>query len=284
MFYVKVCATSANVCVGFDVLGLALNLENTFSFEKADDFCFVGFEKPFDQKENNLVYHAYEAVFRKVNKNLIPVKIGFQGQIPIARGLGSSSSLIVAGMLAANHILKNPLGKNELLQIGAKLEGHPDNIAPALFGGLVASYYHEGYHSINYPVSQDLKFITISPNYEVSTAKARAILPKMVSYADATANLSYIIHIPKAFESGDLKLMNDLFCDKLHEPYRKKLIKEYDMVYQICRSLGAVLAISGSGSTMLVITKNANDIEKFKIKDCQVRLLEIGKEARIEEV
>lgn len=284
MFYVKVCATSANVCVGFDVLGLTLNLENVFSFEESDDFYFVGFDKPFDQKENNLVYHAYEAVFKKVNKELIPVKIGFQGQIPIARGLGSSSSLIVAGMLAANHILKNPLNKNDLLQIGTKLEGHPDNIAPALYGGLVASYYHEGYHSITYPISKDLKFITISPNYEVSTAKARSILPKMISYEDVTANLSYIIHIPKAFSSGDLKLMSNLFCDKLHEPYRKTLIKEYDMVYQICKSLGVVLAISGSGSTMLVITKNENDIEKFKIKDCQVRLLNIGKEARIEEV
>lgn len=282
MIYIEVCATSANVCVGFDVLGLALDLKNRFTFEEKKEFSFKGFEFPFNQKENNLVFKAYSLVFERAKKKPIPVEIGFEGAVPIARGLGSSATLIVAGLLAANSFLDHLFSKDELLQLGSEIEGHPDNIAPALFGGFVASFYaSDKIHSIQYPVSSDLKFFVIIPAYQVSTEQARGILPAKLEYKRIVSNLSRIIHLPKALKEGNLELLKELFHDQLHEPYRKKLIKEYDKVKQICDEKGLALAISGSGSTMLVIGKDEQIINRLQIKDCQTMLLDIGKEAHI---
>lgn len=282
MIYIEVCATSANVCVGFDVLGLALDLKNRFTFEEKKEFSFKGFDYPFNQKENNLVFKAYSLVFERAKKKSIPVEIGFEGSVPIARGLGSSATLIVAGLLAANSFLDHLFSKEELLQLGSEIEGHPDNIAPALFGGFVASFYaSDKIHSIQYPVSSDLKFFVIIPAYQVSTEQARGILPTKLEYQRIVSNLSRIIHLPKALKEGNLELLRELFHDQLHEPYRKNLIKEYDKVKQICDEEGLALAISGSGSTMLVIGKDEQFFNRLQIKDCQTMLLEIGKEAHI---
>lgn len=140
MLRIRVEATSANVCVGFDVLGIALNLYNEFTFEKSDEFKFKGFLPEFSNIKNNMVYDSYIEVFKQLKKEPIPVTIGFNGDIPVSRGLGSSSSLIVAGVFAANEMLNRPLSKNECFDICARIEGHPDNVAPAIYGGLVASY------------------------------------------------------------------------------------------------------------------------------------------------
>lgn len=282
MIYIEVCATSANVCVGFDVLGLALDLKNRFTFEEKKEFSFKGFDYPFNQKENNLIFKTYSLVFERAKKKPIPVEIGFEGSVPIARGLGSSATLIVAGLLAANSFLDHLFSKEELLQLGSEIEGHPDNIAPALFGGFVASFYtSDKIHSIQYPVSSDLKFFVIIPAYQVSTEQARGILPAKLEYQRIVSNLSRIIHLPKALKEGNLELLRELFHDQLHEPYRKNLIKEYDKVKQICDEEGLALAISGSGSTMLVIGKDEQFFNRLQIKDCQTMLLEIGKEAHI---
>ena len=154
MFRVKVNATSANLCVGFDVLGLALDIKNEFTFEKKPCFEFEGFEDKYCTVENNLVYDSYVKVFEKLNKKPIPAKIGFKGDIPVSRGLGSSSSLIVGGVFAANHILGNPLSINDCFDICAMIEGHPDNVAPAIYGNLVASY--GGITVINFNLSETL--------------------------------------------------------------------------------------------------------------------------------
>ena len=143
MFLVKVNATSANVCVGFDVLGLALDLANEFSFEIKDEFSFKGFESRYCKKETNLVYQAYIKYFEYINMEPVKVEIGFKGNIPVSRGLGSSSSLIVAGVFAANAIMNNKLAKDELFNLCCMIEGHPDNVAPAVYGGLIASYKNE---------------------------------------------------------------------------------------------------------------------------------------------
>ena len=284
MFSVKVNATSANLCVGFDVLGLALDIQNVFTFEKANDFEFVGFEKKYCVKENNLVYFSYAKVFEKLNKEIIPVRIGFSGDIPVSRGLGSSSSLIVGGVFAANYILGNPLSKRECFDICAEIEGHPDNVAPAIFGGLVASYkVDDKFYPNIYEVSEKLKFITVIPPFELSTEEARKVLPKELPYKDIVNNLSRIVNIPRAFQNGDLELINNLFVDKLHEPYRGPLIKGFDEIKKLCNSKGVVCAISGSGSTMLLISYDyeiLNDLKKF---DYEVRTPNVGLGVLIEE-
>ena len=282
MFRIRVEATSANVCVGFDVLGLALNLYNEFTFKEADDFSFVGFETEFANKKNNLVYDSYIKVFEKLNKKVIPVEIGFKGDIPVSRGLGSSSSLIVAGVFAANKMLGNPLSKDECFDICANIEGHPDNVAPAIYGNLVASYkVNDKFVPVVYNVNNELKFIVVIPNYKLSTHEARGVLPKELSYADIINNTSRIVNIPKAFNEGNIDLLLDLFNDKMHEPYRAKLIKEYSILKDICKKEELPFAISGSGSTMLIISKDLNILNKLKNINCDIKVLEVGEGIKI---
>lgn len=285
MFKVKVCATSANLCVGFDVLGLALDLTNEFTFEIKDKFYFKGFLDKYSNCENNLVYYSYKKVFEILNKEIIPVEISFKGDIPVSRGLGSSSSLIVAGVFAANKVLNNPLSKDELFNICANIEGHPDNVAPAIYGGLVASYKdNDKYYPNIYDVSNKLKFIVAIPPYELSTSSARSALPKSLPYSDIVNNLSRIINIPKAFLDGDIELIKRLFNDKLHEPYRGKLIKEYNEIKKIANDSNSAFCISGSGSTMLIISYDDNIINKLKDFKLDIKILNVGKEVLVEEV
>lgn len=284
MLCIKVEATSANVCVGFDVLGLALGLENTFTFEKKANLSFKGFDDEYCN-ENNLVYKSYKYLFDKLGKNVIPVEIGFNGDIPVSRGLGSSSSLIIAGIFAANHFMGNPLGKDELFDICVELEGHPDNVAPAIYGGLVASYKKDNKNYPNcYRVSDKLKFIAVIPPFELSTQHARSVLPKELSYSDIVHNMSRIVNIPKAFEDGNLELLIDLFDDKMHEPYRSKLIKGYDELKAICLENNCAFAISGSGSTMLIISYDDQIISKIEHVGYDTKLLQVGNGLRIWEV
>jgi homoserine kinase len=264
MLRIKVGATSANLCVGFDVLGLALDLYNKFGFEPSDDFKFKGFKEEYLSIKNNMVYDAYTHVFKLLNKKPIPVEISFSGNIPVSRGLGSSSSLIVAGVFAANYFLGNPFDKDKLFDICANIEGHPDNVAPAVYGGLVASYKSNGSFKPNfYNVSDKLKFMAIIPPFKISTHDAREVLPKELPYKDIVNNLSRIVNLPKAFNDGNVELLKELFEDKLHEPYRGKLIKGYEDIKKICNDNGYAFAISGSGSTMLVIGYDYNIMDKL---------------------
>ncbi|MBQ3253327.1 MAG: homoserine kinase [Acholeplasmatales bacterium] len=277
MLYVKVNATSANVCVGFDVLGLSLDISNIFTFEKRKVFSFTGFENEFSNKNNNLVYSSYIEVFKRLNREPIPVEIGFSGNIPVSRGLGSSSSLIVAGVFAANYMLGGPLNKDELFNICTSIEGHPDNVAPAVYGGLVASYKKDNkFYSIKYDVSSNLKFITVIPPFKLSTEKARGVLPKNLEYNDIVHNMSRIVNLPRAFEKGDLNLLIDLFDDKLHEPYRAKLIKGYDELKRISSENNVAFAISGSGSTMLIIANDYSIIDKISSFGFEIKTPSIG--------
>lgn len=281
MLYVEVNATSANVCVGFDVLGLALKLSNIFTFEKAEDFSFVGFEEEFSSTKTNLVYDAYIKYFEYINMEPIPVRIGFKGNIPVSRGLGSSSSLIVAGIFAANQMAGRKLSKAELFNLCVKIEGHPDNVAPAVYGGLVASYKSgDGFKAIKYPVSKDLKFTAIIPPFKLSTHEARKVLPGSLDYSDIVHNMSRIVNIPKAFAKGDINLLCDLFDDRLHEPYRAKLIAGYSEIKKLCSDNNVAFAISGSGSTMLAISReNIDDL--LASVEYDKKSLEIGQGVRI---
>ena len=284
MLIVKVEATSANVCVGFDVLGIALNLVNEFTFERKNEFSFKGFDKEYLTKENNLVYEAYKTVFDYAKEELVPVEIGYKGDIPVSRGLGSSSSLIVAGIFAANHFLKNKFTKRELFDIATKLEGHPDNVAPAIFGGLVASYEKDGaYYPNIYPISKDLRFSVIIPNVCVSTHEARKVLPKELSYKDIVWNMSRIVNLPRAFSLGDIGLLKDLFSDRLHEPYRSKLIPGYDEIKNAVKDLDCAFSISGSGSTMLLVHKDIKIVDEIKDLGYEIKTLEVGKGVVVEE-
>ncbi len=284
MLRIKVEATSANLCVGFDTLGIALDIYNEFTFEKSDEFGFKGFLNEYSNVHNNLVYDSYTHIFELKGEKPVPVIIGYKGDIPLSRGMGSSSSLIVAGVFAANYFLKDKFTKDELFSICAKIEGHPDNVAPAIYGNMVASFkYEDEYYPNIYKISDKLKFGVVIPNNHVSTEQARKVMPKEYKTSDIVNNLSRIVNVPYAFTNGDLELIKKLFIDMIHEPYRKALINEYDEVKKIVENNNAVIAISGSGSTMLIISNNYDYEKELLDLGYNFKRVNIGSGVKVEE-
>ena len=182
MITVTVPATSANVGAGFDSLGLALSMHNVFTFEECDRIRISSVDGTHvPTGANNLVYRSARAVYDQLG-------------IPMARGLGSSSACIVAGILGANALLGNKLTSRQMLTLATAIEGHPDNVAPAMLGGFVTSVYDEGQvYSVKKNIDEQLAFAAFVPDFRLLTSKARAALPDMVSHKDAVYNLAVYI-------------------------------------------------------------------------------------------
>lgn len=261
---VSVPGTSANVGPGFDVAGIALSIYNTWKFEQSDKDQLEGFSSDYLKK--NMVLQAYHHYFDSFGEKYIPVKISvIKNEVPGSRGLGSSSTCIVAGLKAANEMLNRKHNDYELLALAAELEGHPDNAAPALFGGFITTWNDgNAYHPVAHPVSKDIKFIVAIPNAKISTHEARKVLPSSLSLGDIQFNASRLVNIPSAFANGDVEALRGLLEDKIHTPYRMKLIPDAEKVKAIAEKNGCAYAISGSGSTQLIITKDASVIKAFE--------------------
>lgn len=269
---IKVAATSANFCIGFDVCGIALNIYNKFEFNLSLETKLYGFDEPYSNLENNLLYYSYKYVFDLLNKEILPIEVKATCNIPISRGLGSSASLIVGGVFIANEVLNRPLSTDELFNIATKIEGHPDNVAPAIFGFFCTSYKKDDtYIHTSYDVSDKLKFIAVIPDEKVSTKFARSVLKDTYTKEEIVNNLSRIINLPKALTTGDFYLLNDLLHDSIHEPFRAKLIKEYLSIKKICDDNESILIISGSGSSMLIISKSYDIVDKIKCDNVIVK-------------
>jgi homoserine kinase len=179
-----------------------------------------------------------------------------ENEIPICRGLGSSSSLIVAGAVAANAIHGNPLSRLDLLAVCVELEGHPDNLAPALLGGLVTSYV-EAHRplAVRYNLHKSLRFTALIPDFELSTHLARSVLPKSVPFADAIFNISRAAVLLKSLEEGNEDLIRTALVDRLHQPYRAPLIPGYEELRARALESGALaFCISGAGPTLLCLS------------------------------
>lgn len=219
---VSVPATSANVGSGFDALGLAVTLYNTVTFEDSEVLEISASDGTrIPRGESNLVYRSAKGLFEKVGKQIPPLKITQTNPIPMARGLGSSSACIIAGLLGANRMLGDVLNTQELLTLATAIEGHPDNVAPALLGGLTSSVFEDGkVYSVKRNVDESLCFAAIVPDYKLLTEAARAALPKEVSHKDAVYNLSRAALVPAAFCEGRHDLLAIATEDKLHQQYR----------------------------------------------------------------
>lgn len=254
MLTIKVPASSANLGCGFDSLGLALNLYNTFTFEKSVAFVLKGFESSI--VEENLVCVAYNFVFEYLKKEVVPVKITLdETQIPISRGLGSSASCIVAGVYAANYFLDSVLSQDECLKIATMIEGHPDNVCACALGGLVSSFIKDdNVKAASYPVSQELSFFLAIPNFTLSTEAARKVMPEMFPLKDFVFTLSRAIQLPYAFAKGDIGLLKVLMDDKVHEPFRYPLIENALNIKNDFKDLEVAISISGAGSSLLLIS------------------------------
>ncbi|MEG2705761.1 MAG: homoserine kinase [Erysipelotrichaceae bacterium] len=265
MIKVRVPATSANVGPGFDSLGIALNLYCSVSFNPQDTLEILGCE-PAYANENNLIYQSFLEVFKLTKKKAPGMKITIESDIPMARGLGSSAACIVAGVVAGNYYSGMKLNKQAILSLCTKIEGHPDNITPALYGSLCASFMEESkvYHSQTI-IDPSLKFLALIPDFELSTKDAREVLPTMVNYQDAIYNVSRIAPLMKGLEEGNEELIKAALKDKLHQPYRKALIKEYDQVETIAIDHHVIgFYLSGAGPTLMGIIKHQEDLQSMK--------------------
>lgn len=264
---VRVPATSANIGPGFDSLGLALALYCNVEFcESSGGISISGCDKKYATADN-LALIAYKYTFERLGRQFDGVSVKIKSDIPVARGLGSSAALTVAGVVAANEMCGGTLTKQEILKICTELEGHPDNAAPAIYGELTASMMQDNIpYCVSYPVNENVSFIALVPPFETSTKAARALLPKKIAYCDAIHNISHTALLLKALEFGDAKLIAASLRDALHEPYRKALIPDFDRVKALALANGAAaFYISGSGSTCMGVFFEDNFHTKIEL-------------------
>ncbi len=283
---VKVPATTANLGPGFDCLGMALPIYNTITIEETvlpgtgieinvinnstndDDLLLEHI--PMD--ENSIIYKAVELLYNSIGQTPSELKITVQAQIPIAKGLGSSAAVIVGGLLAANELLGKPADEAALLSIAAEVEGHPDNVTPAIVGGLVLSSQEDDgsiiYRKLNWP--EDWTISVCIPDYELSTDISRSVLPEEVPMKDAVFNEKRMGMFIHALNTHDKELAKYALQDRLHQPYRMKLVPGLDKIIENLKHeedvIGCVL--SGAGPAILVISSRANtDRIKSIVKD-----------------
>ena len=266
MFRVSVPATSANLGAGFDSLGLALSLYNEYEFsEEGTDLIFEGVEREFQNKDN-VIFTSMQKVFLKYGYKYKGLKIKVIKQdVPISRGLGSSSSCIVAGLIGAFLIMGKEVNKEEILELAVEIEGHPDNVCPAIFGGITVSVMNDNkvfYNNIEY--KDGIKFMALIPEFNLLTKTARAVLPQKVDFKDAVYNLGRAALLMSCFANGKYELLEEATKDKLHQNYRGPLIEGYEEIHNEAFKLGALaFFISGAGPTLMTIVKEDDD--KFKL-------------------
>ncbi len=263
MIQVSVPATSANVGAGFDSLGLAGSLHNVFTFEEAEGIQISSVDGTHvPAGSNNLVYRSARVVYDQLGIPLRGLRITQRNDIPMARGLGSSSACIVAGILGANALLGGRLTKRQMLTLATAIEGHPDNVAPAMLGGFVTSVIDEGQvYSVKKDIDPELAFAAFVPDFRLLTAKARAALPQMVSHKDAVYNLSRAALATAAFCDGDYALLGVATKDVLHQQYRLPLIQGGDEIFELALDLGAMAAyISGAGPTIMAVVHRDDQV------------------------
>ena len=256
MINIKVPATSANLGPGFDCLGLALDLYNSFDAEPADELKLENTEARFNNPDN-LFVRAYQKGMDEMHESG-SVHAVFHCDIPVSRGLGSSAAMITAGLTAASALHGNQLSKKRIFELASEMEGHPDNAAPCVYGGLTASLqYENSFLTRPLPISQDWISTVFIPSFEVSTEQARTILPQSVSLHTAAENSAHAVLMVHALACGDLELMHEAASDRLHEPYRRTLIPHFDELKQITEAdTGGVFLISGSGSACLLLARH----------------------------
>jgi homoserine kinase len=281
MLKIGVPATSANLGPGFDCLAVALDLWNEAEIEPAADFRVEvtgegSAQLPTD--ENNLVIRAYlQCLESQGFTRPGGLHIRMMNRIPIGSGLGSSASAVVLGILAANTLHELRLEMGEMIRLAARMEGHADNAAAALLGGLVVLAQDEGliYQRFEIPSG---KVVVLVPDFHFPTREARAALPATVTYQDAVFNLGRVPLVVRAFLEGDQKLLARVMQDRLHELYRVKLIPGAAEALIKARSRGAAAALSGAGPGIIVFSPAEDDELVRTMKDCFQR---VGLEVRV---
>ena len=281
---IKVPATSANLGPGFDALGLALDLWNESTFEPADDFS-VSIEGEgkgrLSQGKSNMILRAAWKLAERVGKKLPACTVHCVNHIPTGSGLGSSAAATLTGLLAANVLTNSKLSEIEILSFASELERHPDNVAPAMMGGLVVSTVSEGNVIARKLQISPVHITVVVPDFHFSTTEARNSLPKQVKIKDAVHNISRAVLVTEALRAGDLTLLGEAMTDVLHQPYRLPLIPGAQKAMEAMKAEGAAVALSGAGPSLIAFShteSNAGSAAKhaFQQAGLTARIFQLG--------
>lgn len=254
---IKAPATSANLGPGFDALGLALDLWNESTFEPADDFAmFIEGEGKgrIPRGKASLIIRAAQRLAETIGKELPRFIVRCVNHIPLGSGLGSSAAATLTGLLAANAFTGFTLKNDEILNLATEMEGHPDNVAPALLGGLVVSTRSEGTIITRRLPIAPLFITVIVPDFRFPTRQARKALPHHVKIKDAVHNISRAVLATDAFRTGDISLLAQAMDDALHQPYRLPLIPGAQAAMSAAKVEGAAVALSGAGPSLIAFS------------------------------
>ena len=298
MIKIRVPATTANLGPGFDCLGLALKLYLNLEIEEIEEGLVIeyqgeGAEKfSAKKKEDTLIWKSINLVSKRTHKDIHKkgLKIRVFNEIPITRGLGSSASAIIGGIVGAARLYNIDLSNQEMLELALSLEGHMDNIVPALIGGLTLAY-KTGQEKIKWTrikTPLDLRVVVAIPDFTLSTGEMRKALPQKVALPEAVFNLSRSALLVNALQNSDWKVLAEAMEDRLHQPYRAPFIPGIEDMFLKIKETGlAGVALSGSGPSVVSLTKKGSEEEISKIMkdaflkagvDCRILTLEVDLE------
>lgn len=263
MIKIRVPATTANLGVGFDCAGLALSLYNDFTFTEGKS----------NVEADNLILKSFNKLYEYIGKDAPEVAIEVEASVPQARGLGSSATCIVGGLTGAMEMSGEKISDYEILKLATEIEGHPDNVSPAIFGGLIVSIKDKDeiiYRK--FEPSQELNFYVLIPDFELSTKKAREVLPETITLQQGVFNAARAALLPYAYEHGDMEVIKTFMKDEFHEKYREPLIPNFKSVREFAIKNNFAAFISGAGPSILCVSKEKikNDLEQL-VKDFQIK-------------
>jgi len=266
-------ASTSNIGAGFDTFGLALTLYNTFEISESDAFeveIYGEGEDSLPSTLDNLFIRTYIRACQELGVEDRPIKVVQKNGIPLGRGLGSSATAILGGILTAAELNNIKLSPQEVLEIAFIFESHPDNLVPALVGGFTISAVGENkrvyFERLEFP--KELQIVVLIPEFEILTEEARKVLPKFVTLEDAVFNIQRASLLVSALVKKDFDLLREAVEDRLHQPFRGKLLHGFDAFKEEAYKMEAdAVFISGSGSTIGIFTrKNADEIGKFGVE------------------
>ena len=270
MIRIKVPATTANLGPGFDCAGLALSIYNYLEVKEGTDNgtnLVIHGPSGVPTGEDNLIYKTISDFFHNAGIKLPPITMWQNDHIPMTRGLGSSAACVVAGLMAANALAETKLGREELIQMAAQIEGHPDNSTPALIGGLtVGAMTEKRLEYVRLPDDswRQLRFALMVPSFELSTEKARMALPQKYTRQDVVHNTSRVALLIAALMAGDFKKLFYALDDRIHQPYRSPLVPGMDVIFEEARKNGAYNAfLSGAGPALIAVTEDEEFLPKM---------------------
>lgn len=267
MVHIQIPATSANMGPGFDCIGVALELYNHLWVEEIPEGLQIDVRREqgiaIPRDENNLIYQTMKYFYTQKGLEMPGVHLIQEDFIPMVRGLGSSAACIVGGLIAANELAGRPCNREELAQMAAQLEGHPDNSNPAIFGSMVVGAQNEAaMQHVRLDLPDDLVFAIMVPDFPVSTVASRGVLPDGYSRKEVVFNVSRAALLVASLMSGKYENLPMAMEDKIHQPYRSKLIPHMEEIFERANALGALACyLSGAGSTLMAMVRQTDAVQ-----------------------